>query len=104
MNELLRAHRHTTNNQVEVEGSKLCGCICCLQVFAPEEIVAWAGLDVSAFDHPESVSAGTAICPRCGGESILGDKSGYPIDPLFLGRMNEAWYQRTIIRKPAPKT
>ena len=104
MNELLRAHRHTTNNQVEVEASKLCGCICCLQVFAPDEIVAWAGLDVSDFDHPDAVSSGTAVCPRCGAESILGDKSGYPIDPVFLGRMNEAWYQRTIIRKPTPKS
>ena len=23
--------------------------------------------------------------------------------PAFLGQMNEAWFQRTIVRKPTPK-
>ena len=37
--------------------------------------------------------------------SVVGDKSGHKIDHTFLGGMNEAWYQRTmIIRKPAAKT
>ena len=47
----------------------------------------------------------SALCPRCGSESVVGDKSGHKIDHAFLGGMNEAWYQRTmIIRKPAAKT
>jgi hypothetical protein len=74
-----------------------------MQIFAPDEIVAWSGLDVSNFDNPDSASAGTALCPRCGSESVIGDRSGYSIDPNFLNRMNEAWFQRTIIRKPNPK-
>ena len=74
-----------------------------MQTFPPDAIVAWAGLDVSDFDNPDSVSNGTALCPRCGSDSVIGDKSGYSIDPEFLARMNEAWFQKTIIRKPAPK-
>ena len=106
MSHLLAAIRHTTHNRAEIEASTVCGCCYCQQTFPPDEIVAWAGLDASSFDDPEAISAntGTALCPRCGSESVLGDKSGYKIDAVFLAGMNEAWFQRTmIIRKPAPK-
>jgi hypothetical protein len=103
MTDLLAATRHASANQAEIEASKVCGCYCCMQTFAPDEIVAWAGLDVSNFDNPDSASSGTALCPRCGSESVIGDKSGYNLDADFLGRMNEAWFQRTIIRKPTPR-
>ncbi|MDO9091553.1 MAG: hypothetical protein Q7U99_02735 [Rubrivivax sp.] len=104
MSDLLAAARHAHSNQAEIEGSIVCGCFCCMQTFAPTEILAWSGLDLSNFDNPDAASAGTALCPRCGSEAVIGDKSGYRIDPDFLARMNEAWFQRTIIRKPAPKT
>lgn len=103
MADLLAAHRHTTNNRVEIEASKVCGCIYCTQMFSPLEIVAWSGLDVSSFDDPAQLDAGTALCPRCGSESVIGDKSGYRIDAAFLNEMNEAWCQKTIIRKIGPK-
>jgi len=103
MADLLAAHHHTTDNRAEIEASKVCGCFNCTQIFPPSEIVAWAGLDVSNFDDPESVIAETALCPKCGSESVIGDKSGYSIDTEFLGRMNEAWFQRTIIRKPGAR-
>ena len=105
MANLLTAIRHTTNNRAEIEASTVCGCCYCMQTFPPDEIIAWSGLDVSSFDDPEALTAGTALCPRCGSESVVGDKSGHKIDHAFLGGMNEAWYQRTmIIRKPAAKT
>jgi len=103
MSDLLAAYRHITNNRAEVEASRRCGCIYCTQIFEPLEIVAWSGLDVSSFDHPDSADAGTALCPHCGSETVIGDKSGFPIDADFLRRMNEAWCQRTIIRRPSPK-
>lgn len=105
MNPLLAAHPHTTRNRAELEASTLCGCCSCLAVFPTEEIVAWTGLDMSSFDNPDtaSTSAETALCPRCGTEALIGDKSGYPLHPDFLSRMNQAWFQKTIIRKPAPK-
>ena len=103
MADLLAASRHTTNNQAEVEASGVCACVCCMQLFPPTQIVAWSGLDLSNFDNPDAASAGTALCPRCGSESVIGDKSGYKLDPDFLGRMNEAWFQKTIIRKPGTR-
>jgi hypothetical protein len=104
MNELLAAQRHTSNNRTEVEASTVCGCCSCLEVYSPMEIVAWTGLDMDDFNNPDTLNAETALCPRCGGESVIGDKSGYPINPTFLSRMNQAWFQKTaIIRRPAKK-
>ena len=103
MNELLAAYRYTSSNWAQINASKVCGCCSCLQLFKPDEIVAWTGLDMRNMNDPAAVDQQTAMCPRCGSEAVLGDKSGYPINTQFLGRMNEAWFQRTIIRKPAPK-
>lgn len=103
MADLLAAYRHVADNRAEIEASTTCGCCSCLQIFPPDEIVAWSGLDVSNFDDPESLTGGTALCPNCGSEAVIGDRSGYRIDPVFLSSMNEAWFQRTIIRKPKPK-
>ena len=74
-----------------------------MQIFAPDEIVAWAGLDLNNVDDPKAVNEQTALCPRCGSEAVIGDKSGYPINAQFLGLMNEAWFQRTVIRRSTPK-
>lgn len=103
MADLLAAYRHTSGNWPDIEASRVCGCCSCVQVFSPDEIVAWAGLDISNIDDPEAVKRQTALCPRCGSEAVIGDKSGYPVNTQFLTRMNEAWFQRTIIRKPTPK-
>ncbi len=103
MTDLLAAQRHSVNNRAEIEASRVCACFYCLQSFSPDEIIAWSGLDVSSFDDPESSTAGTALCPRCGSETVIGDRAGYALTPDFLHRMNEAWCQKTIIRKPSPK-
>lgn len=100
---LLAAYRYTTNNWALIQQSKVCGCCNCVEVFAPDEIVAWTGLDFSNADDPVAVDSQTAMCPRCGSEAVLGDKAGFPINPQFLGQMNEAWFQRTLIRPSRPK-
>jgi hypothetical protein len=103
MNPLLSAHRHTSNNRAELEASKLCGCCSCLEVFPTDNIVAWTGLDMNDFNNPDGASAKTALCPMCGTEALIGDAAGYGLKPDFFSRMNQAWFQSTIIRKPAPK-
>ena len=103
MADLLAAHRHTNKNRAEIEASASCGCCGCMQTFPASEIVAWTGLDFSQLDNPDAAEAETAVCPRCGSEAVLGDRSGFPITPAFLIQMNEAWFQRTIVRKPAPR-
>jgi hypothetical protein len=98
--DLLAAHRHTSKNRREIEASTVCGCFYCMQVFSPDEVVAFTGLDEINLDDPAAIDAETAVCPRCGSESVIGNKSGYDISPQFLSRMHDAWFQKTIIRKP----
>jgi hypothetical protein len=102
MNELLAAYRYTTNNWAQIGASTLCGCCCCVRVFPSDEVVAWTGLELDNLDDPKAAEQQTAMCPKCGTEAVLGDKCGFPITTHFLTRMNEAWYQRTMIRKPSP--
>jgi hypothetical protein len=102
-NDLLVAYRFLTNNWSQIQASTMCGCCSCLQTFAPQDIVAWTGLNFDDIDNSEAISEQTALCPLCGGESVLGNGAGFPVDPDFLNQMNEAWFLRTIIRKPTPK-
>jgi hypothetical protein len=53
-----------------------------MAVFAPSEITEWV-------DHWEGVGQ-TALCPRCGIDSVIGSESGYPLTKEFLERM--AWH------------
>lgn len=103
MNELVAAYRYTTNNWAQIGASRLCGCCSCVQIFPAEEVVAWTGLDMHNMNDPKAVDSQTALCPRCGTEAVIGDKSGFPIHASFLVRMNEAWFQRTLIRPPPAK-
>lgn len=100
MNELLAAYRYVSNNWRQVQDSRVCGCCNCQEIFPPAEVVAWTGLSMDNFNDPKAIEQQTAMCPHCGEEAVLGDKSGFPINPAFLGRMNEAWFQRTMIRRP----
>ena len=103
MADLLAAYRHTTKNRAEIEASMHCGCCYCMQIFPSAEIVAWAGLDFSQLNNPDAADADTAVCPRCGNEAVLGEQCGHAITPQFLGQMNEAWFQKTIVRRPGPR-
>ncbi|WP_457419685.1 hypothetical protein [Roseateles sp. P5_E7] len=104
MNELLAAYRYTSNNWAQIEASQQCGCCNCVEMFKPDEIVGWTGLTMENMNDSAAVAQQTAMCPRCGSEAVLGDACGFAINANFLARMNEAWFQRTLIRRPAAKT
>lgn len=81
-----QAHKHSFHNRSEILASKLCGCFYCGATFAPEEIQEW-------LDEDESDVGQTAVCPRCGIDSVLGDASGYELSEEFLDRMREHWFR-----------
>lgn len=79
---LRAAHNHSANHQKEVQSSEVCGCFYCCEVYAPSEIEDWL----------EDVN-GTAICPRCGIDSVIGSISGYPVaEKAFLHAMRSLWF------------
>lgn len=102
MPNLFEAQKHSTNNRSTIEASSICGCYYCQTIFSPHEIVAWTGLDLSKFNEPNA-HANTALCPHCGSESVIGNKSGYTIDIGFLSEMNDAWFEKTIVHKRTPR-
>jgi hypothetical protein len=52
-----------------------------LEIFSPQEIYEWIP-DIS----------GTAVCPYCGIDSVIGESSGYPITKEFLQEMYDYWF------------
>jgi len=76
------AHKHCFKNVTEILQSKICGCFCCKEVYAPSVIKEWVDEDDK-----------TAICPKCEIDSVLGDASGLPVsDLLFLKAMNNLFF------------
>ena len=35
---------------------------------------------------------GTALCPHCGIDSVIGESAGYPLAREFLKKMNRCWF------------
>jgi len=82
--DLEEAHIHCTGNEEALRGSAVAGCFYCCQIFRPAEIEDF--LDGER----------TALCPRCGIDSVIGDRSGIPITDQFLRRMHAYWFERTV--------
>lgn len=61
-------------------GCYVCGCFYCLAVYSPSAITEWTDYDDSA------------LCPKCGIDSVLAEDSGYPITTAFLTRMYARWF------------
>lgn len=83
--ELLAAHDLSSNHRAEVLASSRCGCFCCGLNFTPDEIVEWT-------DEDEARQGQTAICPRCGIDAVIGEKSRVDLSHDFLARMRDYWF------------
>ncbi|MNY70734.1 hypothetical protein D3C86_2089260 [compost metagenome] len=78
-----QAHQHSSAHRSQIEASAKCGCFYCLNVFAPSQIEEWVDDD------------DTALCPRCGIDSVIGDASGVPVtNANFMQSMQNLWFQR----------
>lgn len=75
-----RAHLHSFNHKRYLKRDKVCGCFYCLKIFSPNKIEDWID------------RYGTALCPFCGIDSVIGQSSGYPITKKFLEKMHMAWF------------
>ena len=83
------AHRLGSKNEESIRLSHLAGCFYCLEIFPANA--------VKDFLEEER----TALCPRCGIDSVMGDASDVPINAEFLKRMHEYWFEHgTVIFFP----
>jgi hypothetical protein len=76
----IRAHKHSSKHREALERSDRCGCFYCIQIFEPKEIVEWVD------------DGQTAMCPKCGIDSVIGSASGFPIEKAFLKKMELYWF------------
>lgn len=81
--DIREAHSHCAQHRDEILSSKLCGCFYCLKTFQPSAIKEWI------------VNGTCAMCPKCGIDAVLGDKSGYPMTHDFLAEMHEYWFEHS---------
>lgn len=86
----IAAHKRSSLHRSEVLSSEICGCFYCQATFPPAEIEDW--VDERPTDEGISVPGVTALCPKCGIDSVIGSASGLPITPDFLQRMNAHWF------------
>ena len=84
--DLDEAHKYSSNHKPELEKDNICGCFFCLQIYNPKEIEEWIIADNSCDRR------GTAICPKCDIDSVIGESSGFPITKKFLIVMNKKWF------------
>lgn len=80
----IAAHRFCSNHMPELKKDRVCGCFDCLRIFSPREINEW--IICGPADK-----RGTAICPYCSDDSVIGESSGYPITIEFLKEMHQYW-------------
>ncbi len=78
--QLKAAHKHCSRNHEAIQESALCGCFYCCQTFPADQ--------VQKYTSPHD-----ALCPKCGIDSVLADKSGLPLDAAFLEAMYEYWFE-----------
>ena len=75
------ARSFSKGNRAQLQKEQLCGCFYCRRIFQSGEIVEW-------YDD----QGGTAVCPYCGIDSVIGESSQIPITPSFLNKMYQFWF------------
>jgi hypothetical protein len=76
-----RAHTHSSLHRDELWAGGLAGCFYCLAIYDGRTINDWTD------------GGDTALCPECGVDSVIGSRSGYPIERSFLQRMHARWFR-----------
>jgi hypothetical protein len=91
--DLEQIHKASSRHRDRIERSALCGCFHCLATFPPADIGDW----IDGLDGGEDLDNGvTALCARCGIDSVLPDDiPGAPITGDLLEAMHAYWFERT---------
>jgi hypothetical protein len=74
------AHKHASRHREEIQASTRCACFFCFRTFPHTEIKSW--IDANQ----------TALCPRCGVDSVLGSASNHRLDDAFLRNMHTHFF------------
>lgn len=79
-------HTRSLRNRDELSRSGRCGCFYCLAIFDPHEIKSWTDKDASGVGL-------TALCAKCGIDSVIGDAEiGAMLTKELLTAMRDHWF------------
>ncbi len=84
---LKKAHDACFENKKQILQSDQVGCFYCKRIYPAKDVVEE--------DYVQDKNDGTAMCPHCDIDSVIGDASGYNITTDFLEDMHEMWFMRT---------
>lgn len=79
--ELKTIHDHSFKNRKEITESTKVTCLFCGKTYGANKIKEWV-------DDEQ-----TAVCPYCGVDSIVGDKSGYKFSRELLAELHKYWFE-----------
>lgn len=80
------AHSFSNNHMEQLKKDSVCGCFYCEKIFHPAQITDWIVID------NDCDALGTARCPYCGIDAVIGESSGFPITEEFLSGMHHRWF------------
>lgn len=83
--DIIEAHKKSSQHRAALSMAERCGCFYCCAEFPPVEITDW--VDPASDDMQDGT---TALCPRCGIDSVIPLEPGMDAD--FLRRMKEHWF------------
>ena len=78
---ILDAHNHCYDNMELLFAKQKCVCIYCWKSFESSDIIRW-------YDSKH----GTAECPYCGIDTVIGEISGYELDNKFIETMYNYYF------------
>ncbi|KKN43874.1 hypothetical protein LCGC14_0698880 [marine sediment metagenome] len=77
------AHHFSSHNRISgVQKSQQCGCFCCCEIFSATEVVEYCD---------QAVHNSTALCPRCGIDSVLPD-AWIELSEELLTELSTRWF------------
>lgn len=74
------AIKYATSNKQSIQKSEKAACYYCLKTYNSSEVLE--------FIEPE----GTALCPKCGIDSVLPSNSPYELLPEVLKELHKYWF------------
>ncbi|WP_339879113.1 cytoplasmic protein [uncultured Algoriphagus sp.] len=78
--EIKKASKYSIYNMAELANSNLAGCYYCKSIF-------------NAIEIKETADDGkTALCPKCGIDSVLPESSPFKLNSETLSAVNKYWF------------
>jgi hypothetical protein len=83
-------HRLSSHNREVLAKVPRAGCFHCGAIFTPNEITDW--IDARQVETGSTADGDTALCPRCGIDSVIPEVSGVVLSRQLLSEMKAYWF------------